>query len=457
MTVDVKSEETQVAEEAMIPREEEEQAPIDKKKTEAEEQEENAGGSPLPSVVEKCSSFKEESNFTSDLKASERKALSELKSKLEEAILGKNLFRKEGGEEEGGEGEDGEISLWGVPLLSTKGSTDDGGADVVLLKFLRARDFKVADAFEMLKRSLQWRKDSKMDAILGEEVAVELEPAAYMDGADREGHPVCYNIYGVFGDEEMYQRTFGSEEKKERFLRWRVQVMEKGIRKLDLRPGGVSSLLQINDLRNSPGPTKKDLRAATKQAVNLLQDNYPELVARNIFINVPFWYYAIHSLLWPFLTQRTKSKFVFARPARVTETLLKYIPAEQIPFRYGGFKRENDLEFSTQDGAVSEVSVKPGSTETIEIPMEEVGSTVVWDFTVLGWEVNYKEEFVPANEGSYTIIVQKRKKMSAHESPLRNTFLNGERGKVILTVENVSGKKKRALYRYKTKKCSSSD
>lgn len=35
--------------------------------------------------------------------------------------------------------------------------------------------------------------------------------------------------------------------------------------------------------------------------------------------------------------------------------------------------------------------------------------------SVLGWEVNYKEEFVPNDEGSYTIIVQKKKKIGANE------------------------------------------
>ncbi|PKI60958.1 hypothetical protein CRG98_018664 [Punica granatum] len=468
--VEVKSEETTQVAEVVVPQDDQQQQQqeaSDKKlsaavgeereaEADAEAQKENGDvpcESPSPNIVEKSSSFKEESNHPADLKGSERKALNELKSKLEEAIAAETLFKK--GEEEAAEAvaeeEKGEVSLWGVPLSPSKGSE---GTDVVLLKFLRARDFKVADAFEMLKKTLQWRRDSKIDAILGEDVAPELAPAAYLDGTDREGHPVCYNIYGVFGDEEMYQKTFGSEEKKERFLRWRVQLMEKGIEKLDLRPGGVLSLLQINDLKNAPGPTKKDLRAATKEAVNLLQDNYPELVARNIFINVPFWYYAIHSLLSPFLTQRTKSKFVFARPARATDTLLKYIPAEEIPVRYGGFKRENDLEFSSKDGAVSELSVKPGSTETIEIPIYEVGSTLIWDLTVLGWEVNYKEEFVPADEGSYTIIVQKGKRMSGNEGPLRNTFQNNEPGKVVLTVENVSSKKKRVLYRHQTKNVS---
>jgi len=75
---------------------------------------------------------------------------------------------------------------------------------------------------------------------------------------------------------------------------------------------------------------------------------------------------------------------------------------------------------------------------------------VWWDLTVLGWEVSYKEEFVPSDEGSYTVIVQKGKKMGSQEGPVRNSFRNNEAGKVVLTIENNSNKKKRVLYRYKT-------
>lgn len=453
-----------------------------------------------PKTVEKSSSYREESNFLSDLKDNENKALIELRSKLEEAILGNTLFKKEELKKETAseskeeqpaaaeekekepeatdgaapeeaepktEGEDKQsssevekpeevmdrdITLWGVPLLPSKCAE---GNDVILLKFLRAREFKVNEAFEMLKKTLEWRKEFKTDSILEEELGQDISSVAYMNGVDREGHPICYNIYGVLENQELYQKTFGTEEMRNQFLRWRIQLMEKGIQKLDFKPGGVTSLLQINDLSNSPGPSKKEIRIATKQAVGLLQDNYPEFVARNIFINVPFWYYALNALLSPFLTQRTKSKFVFVRPSKVTETLLKYISVEEIPVQYGGLKREKDTEFSIEDGGVTELVVKAGSTETIEIPVPEVGTTLVWDLTVLGWEVNYKEEFVPADEGSYTIIIQKGKKMGSQEEPVRNSFRNNEPGKVVLTIENSVSKKKRIFYRYKTKNCSS--
>jgi hypothetical protein len=89
-------------------------------------------------TVEKCSSYKEESNFLSDLKEFEKKALIEFRSKVEEAVLGNTLFEKKEEEtkkvealkEEGGEEgdkvvkeeeekrveevEEKDLSLWGV-------------------------------------------------------------------------------------------------------------------------------------------------------------------------------------------------------------------------------------------------------------------------------------------------------------------------------------------------------
>ncbi|KAG8385177.1 hypothetical protein BUALT_Bualt03G0014800 [Buddleja alternifolia] len=503
MTVEVQVEAVQVAEEPVKVAAVEVEKAVEEVKCEKDESK--------PKMVEKSSSYREESNTLSDLKEHEKKALNDFKTKLEEAILGNTLFKKDekkacakkpsnedekkeecekvadkkeeceeekktnaGPEEkpdecskpdecakpeETEENEqkqpeeevvvDKDISIWGVPLLPGKG---DDGTNVVLLKFLRAREFKVNDALEMLKKTLQWRKEFKIDSILDEEFETDLASAAYMSGVGREGHPICYNIFGVLDNEEIYEKTLATEEKREQFLRWRVQLMERGIQNLDFKADGINSLVQINDLKNSPGASKKEVRAAVNKAVALLQDNYPEFVAKNIFINVPFWYFAFHSLLSPFLTQRTRSKLVFARSSKVTETLLKYIPIQEIPIQYGGIKRENDFEFSVSDGEATELVIKAGSTETIEIATPEAGTTFIWDLMVQGWEVNYSEEFVPADENSYTMIIQKGKKMSSDEAPVRKTFKNNEAGKIVLTVENCSGKKKKVFYRYKVKK-----
>lgn len=73
---------------------------------------------------------------------------------------------------------------------------------------------------------------------------------------------------------------------------------------------------------------------------------------------------------------------------------------------------------------------------------------MVWDISVVGWEVNYKEEFVPDDQGSYNVLIRKEKKL---DESSRNSFYISEPGKVVLTVENRTFKKKRVLYRSKSK------
>ncbi|XP_042036620.1 patellin-3-like [Salvia splendens] len=342
-----------------------------------------------------------------------------------------------------------EVSIWGVPLLADKRS------DVILLKFLRARDFKVKEAFTMLKNVVAWRKEFKIDSLLeGEESALVegLEKVVFLSGVDKEGHPVCYNAFGAFQDKDLYNKTFGDAEKRGKFLRWYILLLEKNIRKFDFSPDSICTIVQITDLKNLPGLIlfKKDFRQATNEALQLLQDNYPEFVAKQVFINVPWWYVAYNRLISPFLTQRTKSKFEFAGPTKTTETLFKYIAPEQVPVQYGGLSKEGEAEFTTADSA-TEDTIKPAGKHTVEIPVTEA-CTVVWEVRVVGWEVCYGAEFVPSAEGGYTWIVHKSRKIGpGDEQVVSGSFKIGETGKVVLTFDNQTSKKKKLLFRFKTK------
>ncbi|KAL0320991.1 UNVERIFIED_CONTAM: Patellin-4 [Sesamum radiatum] len=482
---------------------------------------------------EESSSVNKENLFPHDLKEQEKTALMELRSKLEYAILKNKLYKKvkdgkkeesqkenlreekqepdkveeekdkkgndeEKSKEDGGDvvekgkakeeeeeqkldGEemvqievevDKDITLWGVPLLPSKG---DKRTDVLLLKFLIAREFKSSDAFEMLRNTLQWRKEQKIDSILDEDFGHDYDSVGYMKGLDREGHPVCYNAFGVFADDEVCEKTFGSEASRERFLRWRLQLLEKEIQKLDFRPGGISTLVQINDLKECPGPARKDLRLVSKQAVAILQDNYPEFVARNVrllyliyralYLNrtnkddynkdlitlyVLFFSIVLDLYQCSLLVLCIQCNSVAFRNTKGQEQVrvqppvqghrhtsqhkkCRYIRAEEIPVAYGGLQRENDPEFSAQHAVF------------------EAGNILMWELTIIGWDVSYKEEFVPTDEESYTVIVKKGRKISWQDEPIRNSYKNTEPGKVVITIENGMFKKKKVLYRYKTK------
>lgn len=390
-------------------------------------------------------SFKEDTYFVSRLKSSEQKALQDLKLKLSSSHSSDSGEGGEGGEGEG-EGEGVGASMWGIPLLS-----GDERADVVLLKFLRARDFRVADAHAMLEKCLAWRSEFKADGIGEEDLGFkELEGVvAYMRGFDREGHPVCYNAYGVFKDKDMYERIFGDDEKLKRFLRWRIQVLERGMRALHFKPGGVNSLIQITDLKDMP---KRELRVASTQILSLFQDNYPEMVARKIFINVPWYFSMLYSVFSPFLTQRTKSKFVISKEGNVAETLYKFIRPEDIPVQYGGLSRPSDLQNGPPKPA-SEFTVKGGEKVNIQVEGIEANATITWDIVVGGWDLEYSAEFVPNAEGSYTVAVEKPRKMSPSEEAVHNSYTAREAGKMVISVDNTASRRKKvAAYRYIVRK-----
>ncbi|TVU18874.1 hypothetical protein EJB05_34991, partial [Eragrostis curvula] len=415
----------------------------------------------------RSTSFKEDTYVAAALPPSELRALADLK-----ALLATHPDP---------------ISIWGVPLNSPSSSASaaaaavagdpaalpqapaqvpDERADVVLLKFLRARDFRVRDAHAMLLRCAAWRAEFGADGVADEDLGFkDLEGVvAYMHGWDREGHPVCYNAYAVFRDKAMYDRAFGDGDRLARFLRWRVQVMERGVRALSLRPGGVNAIIQVTDLKDMP---KRELRAASNQILSLFQDNYPEMVARKVlligvllplflalvFINVPWYFSVLFSMISPFLTERTKSKFVIAREGNVAETLYKFIRPELVPVQYGGLSRAGELENGPPKPA-SEFTIKGGEKVFLEIDGIEAGATITWDLVVGGWDLEYGAEYVPAAEESYTLCVEKTRTVPATaDEPVHNTFTAREAGKMVLSIDNSGSRKRKvAAYRYFVRK-----
>ncbi|KAG9136686.1 hypothetical protein Leryth_004476 [Lithospermum erythrorhizon] len=432
-------------------------APIEEKKEESEEvvelkneevvevKEEEKAIVPPVEVEEKG----EESDVVVEKKEQKVEAVEEIKETIVEDTTppppASTIEEEKAPETEANPPSPEEVSIWGVKLLQ------DDKSDAILLKFLRARDFKVKEAFSMLKSVVQWRKEFGIDELIEEETTSEgLDKVVYLHGIDKEGHIVLYNSFGEFQDKELYQNTFADAEKRTKFLRGIIQFFEKTIRNLDFTPDGICTLFQVIDLKNSPGLFffKKDLRQAISHALQLFQDNYPEFVAKQVYINVPWWFRAYYSMINAIFSPRTKSKFIFAGPSKSAEILFKYIAPENVPVRYGGLSKEGESEL---DDATTEVIIKPASKHTIEFDVSEKCS-LVWELRVVGWDVSYGAEFVPSAEDGYTVIVQKTRKVGPTDEPIiSSSYTSGEPGKVVVTINNQSSKKKNLVYRSKTK------
>uniref|UniRef100_A0A804Q0W4 Patellin-6 n=1 Tax=Zea mays TaxID=4577 RepID=A0A804Q0W4_MAIZE len=176
-----------------------------------------------------------------------------------------------------------------------------------------------------------------------------------------------------------------------------------------------------------------------------------------VFINVPWYFSVLFSMVSPFLTERTKSKFVIAREGNVAETLYKFIRPELVPVQYGGLSRAGELENGPPKPA-SEFTIKGGEKVFLEIDGIEAGATITWDLVVGGWDLEYGAEYVPAADGSYTLCVEKARTVpattaDADAGPLHNAFTAREAGRMVLSIDNSGSRKRKvAAYRYFVRK-----
>eukprot|EP00124_Ichthyophonus_hoferi_P000841 Ihof_evm11s35 gene=Ihof_evmTU11s35 len=131
-----------------------------------------------------------------------------------------------------------DLQFWGatfVDLDTTYGVREK----TILLKYLRARKFDVYFATKKFIKTLQWRKQMDIKKIMAETFPREFERMGCIYGESRQGHPVVYVLFGflipeiIFKDEE--EET--GEECTEKYLRWRVKLMERAIERLDFEKG----------------------------------------------------------------------------------------------------------------------------------------------------------------------------------------------------------------------------
>ncbi|KAJ2158538.1 Non-classical phosphatidylinositol transfer protein (PITP), partial [Coemansia sp. RSA 552] len=238
-------------------------------------------------------------------------------------------------------------SLWGVELVAKEGEERDLRVDVILAKFLKARNGDVKQAREMLRNTLKWRAEFGVSGLLEEEFPKDVfGKVGHVHGRDREGRPVTYNYYGGLDNREV----FGDLD---RFLRWRVQVHERGMQQLDFVD--VADMVQVHDYEGV-GVLSYDkfARAASKATVQLMSDNYPETLAVKVFANVPGWGETIFNVIGRWLSEETKKKFVVVSKASAAAALAQRIDEDQLPDKFRPKKEEGRPEPDQTEEAAPE-------------------------------------------------------------------------------------------------------
>ncbi|KZV91507.1 CRAL/TRIO domain-containing protein [Exidia glandulosa HHB12029] len=221
-------------------------------------------------------------------------------------------------------------TIWGVTL--DPASPPSAKEFIVYYKFLKARNMSVDAARDMLLATLRWRDEMDIDAIMKEEFPEDVfGTLGRISGKDKEGRPVTYNLYGEVKDNKA---VFGDVK---RFIRWRVQLMEKGVALLDFET--VDQMVQVHDYTGvSSSSRTPESKAAASEASSVFGSHYPELLSRKFFVGVPTlmsWIFWVFKAIVPSQTF-AKMTVVGTGSATIGKELEKVIEKKELPERYGG-------------------------------------------------------------------------------------------------------------------------
>lgn len=212
--------------------------------------------------------------------------------------------------------------------------------DATLLRFLRARKFDLALAQEMFENCEKWRKEYGTNTIL-EDFHYEEKPLVakfypqYYHKTDKDGRPCYFEELGAVNLPEMIKIT--TEERMLKNLVWEYESVAKFRVPACSRAAGylVETSCTIMDLKGISISSAYSVLNYVREASYISQNYYPERMGKFYMINAPFGFSTAFRLFKPFLDPVTVSK-IFILGGSYQKDLLKQIPAENLPTKFGG-------------------------------------------------------------------------------------------------------------------------
>uniref|UniRef100_A0A7N0UN12 CRAL-TRIO domain-containing protein n=1 Tax=Kalanchoe fedtschenkoi TaxID=63787 RepID=A0A7N0UN12_KALFE len=194
--------------------------------------------------------------------------------------------------------------------------------DLMLRRFLRAREQDVERASKMFVKYVRWRKSFVPNGSINPtDIPNELgQNKFFLQGTDKHGRPI-----GVI---------LGCRHKKTSLLEFKNYAVYSLDKMCGSLPKGVEKFVCIADAEGW-GYSNLDLRAYAA-SLSILQDCYPERLGKLYMVHVPYVFMAVWNLISRFIDNKTKTKIVFVDDKLLKRTLLEEIDENQLPKIYGG-------------------------------------------------------------------------------------------------------------------------
>ncbi|XP_070267671.1 SEC14-like protein 5 [Myotis yumanensis] len=282
--------------------------------------------------------------------------------------------------------------------------------DQHILRFLRARDFHLDKAREMLCQSLSWRKQHQVDLLLQTWHPPALLEEFYAGGwhyQDIDGRPLYILRLGHM-DTKGLMKAVGEEA----LLQHVLSVNEEGQKRCEgnTRQFGrpISSWTCLVDLEglNMRHLWRPGVKALLRM-IEVVEDHYPETLGRLLIVRAPRVFPVLWTLISPFINENTRQKFLIYSGSNYPGGLVDYLDKDVIPDFLGGeclcnvpegglvpkslYLMEEDQEHAEQLHEWRETyqpaSVLRGAPHEVAVEILEGESVITWDFDILRGDV----------------------------------------------------------------------
>ncbi|KAI3931659.1 hypothetical protein MKW92_015652 [Papaver armeniacum] len=212
-------------------------------------------------------------------------------------------------------------------LVESQDPTSKDVDDLMIRRFLRARDLDIDKGSALFLKYMEWRRSFVPNGFISEsEIAFDLShKKLFMQGLDKSGRPIVV----TYACKHFPNRAKGGVEEFKRFVAY---TLDKICARM---PAGQEKFLAIADIEGWGYYSNCDIRGYLA-ALSVLQDNYPERLAKMYLVHVPSVFMAAWKLIYPFIDSNTKKKIVFVENKNLKSTLLEDIDESQLPEVYGG-------------------------------------------------------------------------------------------------------------------------
>eukprot|EP00004_Rigifila_ramosa_P000016 TRINITY_DN10031_c0_g1_i1.p1 TRINITY_DN10031_c0_g1~~TRINITY_DN10031_c0_g1_i1.p1 ORF type:complete len:375 (+),score=85.21 TRINITY_DN10031_c0_g1_i1:3-1127(+) len=325
---------------------------------------------------------------------------------------------------------------------SAKAGTSPEEHKAELLRFLRARQFNLANASQMYAASLVWRAEVGADRILDqpdplERLFHEVIPHGYHK-YDKRGRPVYFEKTGMINITEMTSK-FTSQQLITRhihFLESMVQLMKSS--PATKRGEHVEQMVMIQDLAGLSLSLTSHVSVVNvfRTTTSIDQNYYPERMGKMIMIRAPQTFAAIWSWISTLLDPVTKEKIVILGND-YQSALLELIDADSLPEEYGGTCKcvPACIEQNQSVSLPHKITVNAGAVSVFEVPTGAEGGLLEIFFKTESKDIALSVSHHAHNE-SPVVLQTSQRYTHAYSFPNKAIFAAHKPGKFLVSFDN---------------------